>query len=258
MALKYEIDSLDAVPEALREHYSAGEDGKFRLAAEGVVPKNKLDEFRTNNINLLRERDTLKEQLTSVEEKYKDIDLDEYVKLKQSKGKGAKKGTDEEEIEALLEERTKAMKQKLEGELQTLRQTLSAKDAKLSTVLIDNTIQSAALTAGVTETAIDDVIRRGREIFRLKGDAVVPMQGEHTIYGDDGITPLTVKEWITNLAGSAPHLFKQSQGGGASNSGGSGGALNVKAKADFKNVTEKSKFITEHGMEAYLKLPATR
>lgn len=253
MGLKYEIETLDAVPEALREHYTEGEDKKYRLAVEGVVPKTKVDEFRQNNIKLLQERDTYQEQAKTLAEKYKDVDLDEYVRLKTGKGKG--KGDDD--VEAIVEERIKAYRTKHETELGTVKGQLEAKEAKLSTLLIDNALQSAAIAAGVAETAVDDVVRRGREMFRLKDDSVIPMANGQVVYGEDGLTPLSVKEWIGGLAASAPHLFKQSQGGGANNNGG-GGSTQYRAKSDFKSASEKSKYISEHGMEAYVKLPASR
>ena len=50
------FESLDKVPEGLREH-AKEEEGKVKV---NVVPKNKLDEFRETNIKLAQERDSLK------------------------------------------------------------------------------------------------------------------------------------------------------------------------------------------------------
>jgi hypothetical protein len=156
----------------------------------------------------------------------------------------------------MIEERVKSMRSKYETEKTTLANELSQSRLRLSTVLVDNAIQSAAVLAGVAETAMDDVVRRGRDVFRLKDDKVVPMDGEHTLYGDDGITPLTMKEWLAGLAEKAPHLFKASKGGGAQN-GGDGGGGAYTTKAQFKTVEEKAAFISKHGREAYLNLPAS-
>jgi len=43
--IKSSIDNLGEVEEGLQKFYTEGEDGKFRLQAEGLVPKVKLDEF---------------------------------------------------------------------------------------------------------------------------------------------------------------------------------------------------------------------
>ena len=56
MALKSVYETVDAVPEALREHY-AEKDGKFHLAADGMVAKERLDEFRERNITTSKELD---------------------------------------------------------------------------------------------------------------------------------------------------------------------------------------------------------
>jgi len=60
------------IPEALKEHY-VEKDGTW--VPEGFVSKDKLDEFRTNNRDLAKERTELQEQLL----KFKDIDPDKYA-----------------------------------------------------------------------------------------------------------------------------------------------------------------------------------
>jgi hypothetical protein len=63
MALKYQIEKLEDVEEPLRQHYvPAGEGGKgFLLATTSEHPK--VSEFRTSNVDLLKERDALKAKL---------------------------------------------------------------------------------------------------------------------------------------------------------------------------------------------------
>ena len=56
MALKFKFKSKDEVP---AEHLSlyAERDGAWCLDVDGAVEKSKLDEFRTNNIALAKERE---------------------------------------------------------------------------------------------------------------------------------------------------------------------------------------------------------
>lgn len=60
------------IPEGLKEHYEE-KDGIWILS--GFVPKAKLDEFRSNNRNLAKEKETLQAQLL----KFKDIDPAKYA-----------------------------------------------------------------------------------------------------------------------------------------------------------------------------------
>ena len=61
MALKFKFKSKDEVP---AEHLSlyTERDGAWLLDVEGAVEKTKLDEFRTSNVALLKERDELKQR----------------------------------------------------------------------------------------------------------------------------------------------------------------------------------------------------
>jgi hypothetical protein len=63
MRLKYETNTIEDLPEPLRELYEQTEAGSFRLSVDGAVPKTKLDEFRDNNISLAKERDKLAKAL---------------------------------------------------------------------------------------------------------------------------------------------------------------------------------------------------
>ncbi len=58
MALQATVQELDNVPEALRSEY-VEKDGSYHLNVEGMVDKSKLDDFRTNNVKLLKDIETL-------------------------------------------------------------------------------------------------------------------------------------------------------------------------------------------------------
>lgn len=252
MALKFEVESLDNVDEAHRSLYTE-QNGKFVLAVDGVVPKTKLDEFRNNNVDLKR-------QLDEVNGKFKDIDpvlyrelTSEHQKLKD------KKLIDAGKIDELVDERVKTLRSTLEGERDGYKAQAQTTRARLESLLIDNEVSRFALESGCVETALDDIVSRARTQFKLdKDDRAVAMDGEKIIYGADGTSPMTIKEWMSALVTKAPHLFKGSSGGGAGGSGNGGGSTTIKSKADFKSVQEKAAFIAEHGQQAFLELPAKR
>lgn len=59
MALKFKLKSRDEVPAELSSHY-VERDGGWVLDVDGAVEKARVEEFRTTNVALMRERDELK------------------------------------------------------------------------------------------------------------------------------------------------------------------------------------------------------
>lgn len=216
MGMKYQIDKLEEVPEASRALYVA-KDGKYVLDVDGVVAKDKLDEFRNNNINLQQQMDKLK-HIDPV--KYQELlQIDQKVKEKQLIDKG--------DVDGLVNLRTQAMKEDLEGKLNSSTSELSKARSQLDKLLIDNQVKTVAIKLGVHETAVDDVVLRGRASFIVKEGTAISEQDGKVVYGKDGTTPLGIDEWMTGLKKSAPHLFKGSQGSGASGGNGQSGGKDL-------------------------------
>ena len=99
MALKYKYATKQEIP---AEHQSlyVERDGIWLLDADGVVEKSKLDEFRTTNVALMKERDDLAK-------KFEGIDPDAVRQLADDKRKleeaqQLKAGEVEKVIEARL------------------------------------------------------------------------------------------------------------------------------------------------------------
>lgn len=201
--LKFVIDTLDSVPEAVRSHYTE-RDGKFVLGVEGVVPKERLDEFRNNNVDL-------KKRL----EVFDGVDVEKYRSLTEQEAKiREKKLIDAGKVEELLAERVGSMKSEHDKQIQALTAANQAATGQLEKLVIDGSIRDQAIKAGVRPTAIDDVLLRGRSVFRLQDGKAVPMDGDKPIYGKSG-DPMGIDEWVGSLTDRAPHLFEPSQGGGS-------------------------------------------
>jgi hypothetical protein len=225
------------VPEDIRDYYKQQEDGRFKIDAEDVEDvtslKNALQHER-------EERKTAKERLAELTDAFDGVDPELAKKLLQDHEKGnRKKMIDEDRVEELIqqetEKRVEKMREKYEGEGQTLAQERDKLRGRLEVVLIDNTLQTEATKAGVLAEALPDVIRRGRERFFLHEDNVVAKDGDGNIlYGSDGKTSQTPSEFMEELKAGARHLFAPNKGGGASrqfnaNQGGSqGGSENVR------------------------------
>lgn len=124
MALKFKIKSKDEIPAGLEAHYLE-RDGAWVLDAEGVVDKAKLDEFRTTNVALLKERDELKAR-------FEGIDPGEVRRLAEEKRKleevqAIKAG----EAEKVIESRVKAARGEVEKQLAAVASERDALNARL-------------------------------------------------------------------------------------------------------------------------------
>ena len=201
-------DTLDSIPEALHSFYEKEEDG-YKLKVKNVVPSAKLDEFRTNNRKLNAELEELRKQMSYV-------DMDEYAKLKEQYSKDKTKGTiPETDVEQTLAKRTAEMKAEFEKQLKELEEKYTTTNSKLSTVLIDNQVQSSAAKHNVKQSAFEDVLLRAKTAFSLEdGKAIAKDQNGETVYNTSG-EPLTIDEWVSKLQKSAPHLFEESTGAGS-------------------------------------------
>lgn len=223
--------TLAEVPEELKAE-ATQKDGQYVVS---VVPKTKLDEFRNNNIALSRERDELKNKVTTYSslvgedpEKAKG-ELNELRTTYQRVKDGSLKGSDA--IEAAVKERIKDTETNYQGQLATLGTKLQEKDASVAALadqlnrsLIDRDVTNAVLAgdSGVNPAALPDILTRAYGTFKVVNGQLVAKSGDAVIYGSDGVTPLKPKEWLAKVLKDSPYLGKQSAGGGA-NGGGNGG-----------------------------------
>jgi hypothetical protein len=239
MPLKYKYPSKDQVPAEQAALY-VERDGAWILDADGVVEKSKLDEFRTTNVALLKERDDLKKR-------FEGIDPDEFHQLADDKRKleeaqQVKAGEVDKVIEARLKT-ARAGWEKEHGVVVAERDTLHG---RLTAIQIDQAVVTEATKRGLRPTAIPDITSRARTNFKLVNGVPQAFEadGQTARMGKDGITPMTLAEWVDALVSDAPHLFESNAGGGAA-SNGSGGVGNRSVKNPFRketwNLTEQMK-----------------
>jgi hypothetical protein len=124
---------------------------------------------------------------------------------------------------------------------------VSERDAlhgRLSAIQIDQTVVNEATKRGLRPTAIPDITSRARMTFKLVDGVPQAFEGEKVRTGKDGVSPMTLAEWVDALVGDAPHLFEANAGSGAAGSGG-GAAGNRSVKNPFRkesfNLTEQMK-----------------
>ena len=231
MPLKFKAKSKDEIPAEHQALY-VERDGVWVLDVDGGVDKSKLDEFRNTNVALLK-------QLEEHKQRFEGIDPDAVKKLAEEKRKleeaqQLKAG----EVERVLESRVKAATSPLEKQLGALTAERDSLHARLSSIQIDQAVLTEATKRGLRATAIPDITARAKTTFRLVNGVPQAFEadGQTARMGKDGLTPLTVPEWIDAQVSDAPHLFESNAGGGAAGDG-SGGAGNRSGKNPFRKET---------------------
>jgi hypothetical protein len=219
MALKARItaDELTALPEPLRTLYKGTDAGDFMLDAEGVEDvrglKSALDKIK-------RDRD----EMRATVDRFAGLDVEAAKEALDFKRKAEdKKLLDEGKVEELLQKRTEIMRRDYENALKAreqrmaeLEQQAKSLEASYSEVVIDNGLKTAAIKHGVRDTAVDDVILRGKRVWRLKDNKPLPLRDDGTvIMGKKATEPLTMEEWLEGLKPDAPHLFEPNKGMGS-------------------------------------------
>ena len=189
---------------------SEEDDVKMYSEDEYNSVKGKLDEFRGNNVKLMKDMETLSA-------KFDGIDVDGYKDMvKQQQAMKDKKLISEGKIDELLEERTKTMREKHNQELEKIQGLNATLNKQLETLVIDNAVRDSATKSGVVDTGIDDVLLRSQSVFSLKEGKAVPHDREgNVIYGEGTSEPMSVNEWVKSQMEVAPHLFKSSNGSGS-------------------------------------------
>jgi hypothetical protein len=84
-----------------------------------------------------------------------------------------------------------------------------------------------------------DITARARGVFRLVDGVPTAFDadGKTVRAGKDGVTPMTLEQWVDAQVSEAPHLFESNAGSGAASNGSGGVANKGPAKNPFKNET---------------------
>lgn len=227
MGLKLFVDNIEDVSESHRSLYEKMDDGKFRLDVDGAVPREKLDEFRQNNIDLLKKLDSFKgvdvqkyNSLLDIEKRIKDKDLVEAGK-----------------VDEAVQSRIQSMKTEHDGIVKGLTEKLDASNRQLEGLLIDSAVRVKALELGALPAAMDDILLRAKASIKLVDGAAVPHSDGKPIYGKDGVNPMSVDEWLVGLSKSATHLFGQNSGGGSQGSGSSSSQNNMSKMSAIQKIS---------------------
>lgn len=228
----FTFDSIDRIPDNMRTYAKAVEGSD--AVSLNLVAQDKLDEFRDRNTELVKERDTLKSRVELLSpivgedpDAFKAM-IAEYQAMEQRVKDGSLK--ESRNVEEEVVRRTEDMRKTLEEQVRAAqregngwKQKAVEGDSRHRDLLVTMTIKDAAIDpeSGVLPSAIGDVLSRAKTVWRAEDNgSVVAYKGDLKLYGSDGASELTPKEWVSKLKEEAPHFFKGTQGGGAVGAGG--------------------------------------
>ena len=234
MALKQKYASKQEIP---AEHQSlyVEHGNEWLLDTE---PDKRLEEFRATNVALLKANAEFKKRFEGIDPDAVRAMAEEQAKLKEE---AQIKAGEVDKVIAARERAAVAAFQ--EKEHKPVVDKLAQREAQLTAITIDQAALAEATKRGLRSTALPDLMARARNTFKLVGNVPQAFDGETLLLGKDGVSPMTLAEWVDGLASSAPHLFEANAGGGAVGYG-PGGAGNRSVSNNpwseaTRNVTEQ-------------------
>ena len=243
------IETPDAIPEGMAEHYEE-QDGRFVLKVDGHVPKTRVDEFRNNNIKLMKQN----EELQSKVSQYDDFDLEqarealrfkEDVEKQNLMDKGQYEELLKKEIAQLEKQHGKQILQ-LQENVENAQKELSNKQRLLNQNVIDRGVQETLDNKPMlTTTARMLLMDRAKSMFTVDntGKIIATDDDNNVRYAKNGVDLYGISDYIEDYIldyQNDPSFVKPSTGGGARSAEefqtGSGGAIRL-SEAEAKNLS---------------------
>ena len=243
MTLEFIVDTIDAVPEASRKFYAEVE-GKFHL------DKELADNIKGLKSALDKEKiaaKTKEKELADFRAQYAGIDP---AKTKEIMAKF--EGNEEAQliaagkIDEVINKRTEKWRAEEERVKQELNTKIAAAEAKAEAFkdrVLEDSLRSAAINAGLHKLGIRDSLLLAKTIFTLdeNGNAVQKNSDGSVVIGRDGKTPFSATEWYESQKVDSPHWYTvTSSGSSATGSAGSGGGKQMK-RASFDSLSAADK-----------------
>lgn len=236
----FTIDSLDGVPERAKIAF-VEENGKFKF------DPTKIDDYKELKTSIEKERQAVKE----AREALKKFDGIDPVKIKEvmarMEGNEEAQLIAEGKIDEVISKRTEKWRAEEERQKKELNDKIAAAEAKAAAFkdrVLEDSLRSAAINAGLHKLGIRDSLLLAKTIFTLdeNGNAIQKDSDGNVVIGRDGKTPFTATEWYESQKFDSPHWYTvTSSGSSATGSAGSGGGKQMKrASFDSLSAVEKA------------------
>jgi hypothetical protein len=257
MAFEFQVDSLEGLPEAVREHY-VERNGKFEIVVNGVKTQGDVDRVMGSLKKEREEHDITKAKLRSfgeftpetVEATLAELE-DTRLQLAAIKKEG---GPADEDIEKLVESRTQQRVKPIERKLSQLTTQLEELTGVNKSLIHEKTrgnILADVLEAGrLKEVGIDaDALAPGADVELWAERVFERTEDGKTISKEGvGVTPgLSPKEVFIDLkaSGQRRHWFGVTQGAGAPGSKGGADQDNPFKEGKGFNLTKAAQIVRD-------------
>lgn len=207
----------------------------------------KIDEtvagLKKKNSELIEKEKKLKEQVSQ----FDGLDVEKVKKLQQQLQENEEmRLLAEGKTEEVVARRVEAMKRDFEANLSArdaklseYEQMIKAKEERLAELVIDGQLREAYVGLDFEPSALDMVLMQGRQTFIMSEDGKAVPRDSHgnLIFGKDGKTPISAKEWLEGLAEKKPFLRKPSKGAGTTPNR-SSGAVDTSKMSPAQKIAE--------------------
>lgn len=246
MTLKYEIDSLEGVDDAVKPLYAEAEGGKYVLQVEGVVSESKYQEVNQkavdNATEAARRRKTL-ERVTGKLGLESADGLDEALDALLIGKKDGKSDKDQEAIIAQIKQQAEAQVKEVQAKLQQIQMQGAQGQLGAELVKVGFPAKAAEMfaAANMNRVQLDDAGN-----IRIMGANNTPLAGS----GADGFA--VMGDLAKELAAAMPEfLVDAGKGGGgkppASGSGGAGAKTVTRSQFDAMSHIDRADFAKQGG-----------
>lgn len=259
--------TLTDVPDDLRDN-AKEEDGKYVVK---VTSADKITEFRENNVKLSKERDTLVAQVTRYEQvtgvplaEVSNGKLDSFAKVLEGLRETKKRVDDgalveNSSLEEAAAQRVTDVTNNLKNQLaemarerDTHKEARTKSEERSNQMMVENSIRLVASDPEVAmlDKAVNLVLPQAFRVFRVEESGkIMPKTSDGTvIYGSDGVTPMSVKEWLLKQRDDNDFLFKGSKGGGANGSDQKGTGRMTNAELAGMSLQQRINYARKHNL----------
>lgn len=213
-----------------------------------AILQAKIDEtvagLKKKNQELIEKEKKHREQLSQ----FDGVDIEKIKNLqKQMMENEEMRLLAEGKTEEVVARRVEAMKRDYdsqiaarEAKMAEYEATLKKKEEKLAELVIDGQLREAYVSLDFDPDALDFVLMQGRQVFMMDENGRAVPRDEHgnLIFGKDGKTPISAREYLEGLADKKKFLRKPSKGAGASPNNRSSSGLDPSKMSSTQKIAE--------------------
>jgi len=257
------VESVDDLPEGVRDFYTESDDGTYRLDVAGVEFEDDVKGLKNALRSERRKRSAAEKQLAAIPEDFDPAEWEDIRALRDSQESGDGPSDPDPDPDPSRNdppsesEIVKRVRQTVESRYQKKLDALEKENEELKSERQRHTVQTEIASALDTIGITDPTYRKAAAaLLRERGVEAVFEDGEYrAVLTDDLGEVRELGNYITNEWAKTEEAERflpanGATGGGSSNSTPGSGSRGAKSIRDMSK-TEKSAYIRDHGYEAF-------